>query len=347
MTGSVLLYGAYGYTGRLIAARAATLGVPLVLAGRDAKRLEPLADNHGYGWRAFDLENAADELSDIGAVLHVAGPFSKTSAPMAESCLATGTHYIDITGEIDVFEALAARGTEAGARGVVLLPGAGFDVVPSDCLAAHMKRRLPSATALQLVIGGLSNISRGTAKTMLESVGEGTRVRRGGAITMLDDVPRGTADFGSGLKPTIGVSWGDVATAYHSTGIPDIDVFFESAPELERAVTMPGIVKSFLRSRFGQWLGRRLIDRMPPGPDEKTRASARAVMLAVAEDDEGNVAETRLETPEGYALTAQTALETALRVNDGRVPAGFQTPSSAFGPDYIMGFAGVTRRDLA
>src|SRR3546814_14318761 len=94
---------------------------------------------------------------------------------MASACIAAGINYVDITGEIDVFEALAARDAEAKAVGVVLLPGAGFDVVPSDCLAAHVKRRLPDATALDLVIGGLSGIRRGTARTMAASIDAGTR----------------------------------------------------------------------------------------------------------------------------------------------------------------------------
>ncbi|MGB7404117.1 MAG: saccharopine dehydrogenase NADP-binding domain-containing protein [Pacificimonas sp.] len=346
MTDAILLYGAYGYTGRLIADRAKTLGQELILAGRDAKRVATLADEHGFAWRAFDLADAAGELHGIGTVLHVAGPFSQTSAPMVAACLRTGTNYVDITGEIDVFEAIAAQDEAARAADMVLLPGAGFDVVPSDCIAAHVHRKLPSATHLDLVIGGLDQMSRGTAKTGLESIAEGVRVRRDGKIVTLDEVPRGTADLGQGLKPTVGMGWGDVATAYHSTGIPDIDVFFEASPELEKMSSLSGPARWLMSTGLGQWIGRKAIDKMPEGPDAQTRATAKATMLAEARDDAGSHASAQLVTPEGYRLTSMTALDIALRVNAGGVAPGYHTPSSAFGPDYILGFEGVTRRDL-
>lgn len=343
----ILVYGATGYTGRLVVERAVARGMTPILAGRSRTAVAALAKQRGLDWRAFAMDdNVAAHLGGIGTVVHAAGPFSATSEPMVRGCLAARAHYIDITGEIDVFEALAARDAEAKAAGIVLLPGAGFDVVPSDCLAAHVKRRLPGATALDLVIGGLANVSRGTAKTMAEGIGKGTRIRDGGVIVELDSVPRGTADFGGGLKPTVGVSWGDVSTAYHSTGIPDIRVFFEASPGIERALAMPGWIRRFLSTRIGQTLARAMIDRMPPGPDADARAKGRAILIANAVDAAGKQVTSQLETPEGYALTAQTAVEIARRVHAGEVAPGFQTPTSAFGPDFVLGFKGVTRRDL-
>ena len=162
-------------------------------------------------------------------------PFSATSRPVADACLRNRVHYLDITGEIDVFEALAARDAEAKARGVTLLPGAGFDVVPSDCLAAHLKRGLPDATGLKLYLSLGANMSRGTAKTMIEAIAAGTRLRRKGLIMSRDRAESGSCDFGEGEKPTIQVGWGDVATAFHSTGIPNIEVQFEELPRSERS----------------------------------------------------------------------------------------------------------------
>ena len=147
---------------------------------------------------------------------------------MLDACLRTGRHYLDITGEIDIFELCASLGPQAKAKGVMLLPGVGFDVVPSDCLAAHMARRMPAAKRLTIGISGMGKASRGTAKTMVESLGSGTRVRRGGKIVSLTKAPTRMIDFGEGLKLSVGVSWGDVATAWHATAIPDIDVFFEA-----------------------------------------------------------------------------------------------------------------------
>src|SRR5690606_37223372 len=151
-------------------------------------------------------------LSQVDVVLHIAGPFSQTSQPMVDACLRTGTHYLDITGEIDVFEACAARDEAAQKAGVMIMPGVGFDVVPSDCLAAHMKARLPDATELTLAISGLGHMSHGTAKTGVESIGKGTRIRRGGRIVTSRKPLHREIDFGQGAKSCIAIGWGDVST---------------------------------------------------------------------------------------------------------------------------------------
>ena len=163
MTGSILVYGATGYTGKLTALASKAKGPNFILAGRDAERVKAVASPLGLPWRVFNLSDrrALDAgIRDVAAVLCAAGPFSATSRPMADACIRNGVHYLDITGEIDVFEALARRDAEAKQAGVMLLPGVGFDVVPSDCLAAHLKRRLPDATDLKIYIGGLSSVSR-------------------------------------------------------------------------------------------------------------------------------------------------------------------------------------------
>ncbi|MBL8848885.1 MAG: saccharopine dehydrogenase NADP-binding domain-containing protein, partial [Planctomycetaceae bacterium] len=182
----ILIYGATGYTGQLIAERAVATGLRPVLAARNRAALLPLAERLGLEARVFDLGRpaaVAEGIRGAAVVLHTAGPFSATSRPMADACLQSGAHYLDITGEVGVFESLAARHAEAQAAGVMLLPGVGFDVVPSDCLAFHVKQRLPGATGLRLSIGGLGGgISRGTAKTMMEAAGFGALVRRGGRI---------------------------------------------------------------------------------------------------------------------------------------------------------------------
>lgn len=261
-----------------------------------------------------------------------------------------GVHYVDVTGEIDVFEALAALDGEAKGRGVALLPGAGFDVVPSDCLAAHVVRRLPGAVRLRLSIGGFGGLgaaSRGTAKTMLEAIGDGCRARRGGRIVTLPAAPTAVADFGDGPRPTVGVSWGDVSTAFRSTGIPDIDVAFEATPPMRRAVAMPGFARRIVGSRPVRAALTRLIDAaMPAGPDEDARLAGRSLILAEAWDAAGGHAASRLTAPEAYRLTAWTAVETARRVAAGACPPGCQTPVTAFGPDFILSFEEVDQTDV-
>jgi short subunit dehydrogenase-like uncharacterized protein len=156
----------------------------------------------------------------VSVVLNAAGPFSATAWAMADACLSNGVHYLDITGEIDVFEALFARDAEAQRAGVTLMSGVGFDVVPSDCLAAHLKRRLPDATQLTLYFSPGFNVSRGTMKTMIENVAVGARARRNGRLVTVAKPNTGSCDFGRGLRSTVQVAWGDVSTAFHSTGSP-------------------------------------------------------------------------------------------------------------------------------
>ena len=349
MNGAILIYGATGYTGKLIAKAAADKGARPILAGRNLARVNAVARPLGLKARAFDLGDPTRldaAIKDVSVVLCVAGPFSATSRPMADACLRNRVHYLDITGEIDVFEALAARDAEAGARGVMLLPGVGFDVVPSDCLAAHLKRRLPDANDLKLYLSVSSDISRGTAKTIIEAIAAGTRVRRNGRIVTRDFAEERSCDFGAGEKPTMQVSWGDVATAFHSTGIPNIEVYFDASPAIRAFARTPWFVKSFLGLGFMQSLLKFHVDSLPEGPSEAARRTERAVLVGQASNKMGQTVRSRLRTPEGYSLTAATALDAARRVAAGDIRPGFQTPSRVFGSEYILSFDGVICEDL-
>lgn len=148
----LLIYGTYGYTGELIARQAVAEGRSPVLSGRNASKVAALAQTLGLDARPFDLDadTLAGQLTDIDVVLHCAGPFIDTAPAMVDACIATGTHYLDITGEIEVFEHIFARHATAREAGAVLCPGAGFDVVPTDCLAAALAEELPDATSLAL-----------------------------------------------------------------------------------------------------------------------------------------------------------------------------------------------------
>jgi short subunit dehydrogenase-like uncharacterized protein len=230
---------------------------------------------------------------------------------------------------------------------VMLLPGAGFDVVPSDCLAAHIKGRLPGARRLRLSIGGVGGITRGTAKTMAEGAGRGTRVRRDGRIVELRQAPRSTVDFGAGPRPVVGLSWGDISTAWRSTHIPDIEVFFEASPMLALAAAMPGPVRRLLSTKFSQRVLKSQIEkRLPIGPTSDQRARSRSVVVGEVWDTTGVHVASRLETAEAYTLTAWTAVEIARRASVGEAVAGYQTPSTAYGADFILTFSGTTREDL-
>ena len=342
-----LIYGATGYTGRLCTAHALERGLRPILAGRNPDSVRALAEASGLDWRVFGLAPTPAQLQGVDAVLHAAGPFSATAIPMASACMTARVHYCDITGEIDVFEALAGFDSRARDAGVMLLPGAGFDVVPSDCLAAHVAARLPGAVRLRLSIGGLSKASRGTLKTMLEGVGAGTRLRRDGLIVRGDARARQHADFGGGVRPTLGVPWGDVSTAWRSTGIPNVEVFFEATPQMEAMTALPAPVRTLLSlGPVVRFLQGRVDRHLPLGPSAQDRASGRAAVLAEAWDASGQRAAALLTTPEPYHLTARTAVELARLAASGSAVAGYQTPSTAYGADFVLRFEGVQRTDM-
>jgi len=347
---SFLLYGANGYTGRLIAREAAQRGLGFTLAGRNAPEIEALAAELRVPHQVVALDHLAGldrALEGHGAVLHCAGPFGRTSAPMADACLRRGVHYLDITGEIAVFESLAARDSDARARGVVLLPGVGFDVVPTDCLALHLKQRLPDATHLWLAFQTRGGISRGTALTSLEGAGGGGRVRRDGRLTTVPPAWKTRmVDFGKGPRLTVTIPWGDVATSWYSTGIPNVEVYVAAHPAAVRSLRLSRWLAPLLALPPVKALLVRGVRRREPGPSDQARATGFSVVVGEVRNDGGQTARARFTGPEAYTLTMHSALNAVTRVLDGGVGAGFQTPAKAFGPNFALEIAGTSREEL-
>ncbi|MGE7059840.1 saccharopine dehydrogenase family protein [Staphylococcus hominis] len=335
-----MVYGANGYTGRLIAALAVERGQRPILAGRSAEKVAPLAAALGLEHRAFDLGRARANLEDVDAVVHCAGPFAHTSAAMVDACLQTRTHYLDITGEIDVFESVGLRHIDARKAGVVLLPGAGFDVVPTDCVAAMLKDALPTATHLDLafVVGG--GASAGTTKTSVEAAAVGGRIRVDGELKSVRiGHRRRTAHFRSGPREVGSIPWGDVSTAYRSTGIPNITTF----------TAVPGVLGQ-LQQIFAPVLRTPLVQKVATtvagqvkGPDERKRANTRAEVFGEAWDARTRV-QCAITTPNAYSLTADSVLRAIGRI-DGVAP-GVHTPSSAFGAGFVRELDGVVAGEV-
>jgi short subunit dehydrogenase-like uncharacterized protein len=346
--GRWVIYGANGYTGGLIAREAARRGLRPVLAGRSAAAILPLAEDLRLDHRVVALEDARaldDLLGGATAVLHCAGPFSRTSRAMVEACLRNRVHYLDITGEVEVFEACAARTADARAAGVMLLPGTGFDVAPSDCLAAHLKSRLPTATHLALGFQVASSVSRGTATTAVENIHRGGLIRRDGALTR---VPPGyktrVIDYGRGPRAAVTIPWGDVSTAFHSTGIPNVEVYMAAPAETRAMLAFARVAGPLLGTAPLQRLLKAAIRRAPRGPSVDQRTTNRSYLWGEAKDAARTVV-SRLDAPESYALTVQTALAAVGKVLSGGPRPGFQTPSLAYGKDFILEIEGVTRTD--
>jgi len=343
-----LLYGANGFVGEAIARLAVQTGLDPVIAGRNAKPLAALATELGVEHRVFELgPNIDQHLADVTVVLHCAGPYIHTFKPMVEACLRTRTHYLDLTGEIPVYEGVAAHDGEAKHHGVMLLPGAGFDVVPTDCLALHLKQRLPSATRLTLAFRtqGPGGLPPGTQRTMIELIPYGNRVRRHGRLEVPErGVKTRTIDFGDGPVVATRLTWGDVFMAFHSTGIPNIEDYLVLPEATRRQMAR----LDYLRPLFRIPMLRNLLKRgVRPGPSAEKRARTVTHVWGEVEDERGQRAAARLHGPEaGVVWTGRAALAAVRKVLSGNAPPGFQTPAKAYGADFVLECEGVTREDV-
>jgi len=351
MSSTFLLYGATGFAGEAIARLAVEYGLEPILAGRNAVQLEKLGSELGVEHRAFDLSDPhkiEEALKDVPVVLHCAGPFINTYKPMVEACLQTGTHYLDLTGEIPVYEAIAARDAEARAREIMLMPGAGFDVVPTDCLAVHLKGRLPSATHLRLAFKseGPAGLPPGTQRTGFDVIFPyGIRVRRDGRLELPRQATKTySVDVGQGPVEAALFPWGDVFTAYYSTGIPNIENYVVLSKSARQQVTTMIQLRPLLKFAAVRNFLKRGIQ---PGPTTEKRARTVTHVWGEVEDDQGRKATARLHGPEAGAVwTARASLAIVRKVLAGNTPAGYQTPAKAFGPDLVMECEGVTREDV-
>jgi len=348
MPNSFLIYGANGYTGELVTRYAVERGMKPIVAGRNSIAVESVAKKYHLDYRVFSLDEGyriENTLQEVDIVVHCAGPFSVTSQPMVEACLKTRKHYTDITGELTVFEDCAALDKQARDAGVMLMPGVGFDVVPSDCLAVRLKNRLPTATRLTLAFYGTGGISHGTQSTILMNINRGGAIRKDGKIVRVPAAWKSQEiDFGEITKLGTTIPWGDIATAYRSTEIPNIEVF----------TVVPGNNLRVLKaSRFIGWLLAAkpvqdyLQKQIPPGgPTDEQRAKGKMCLWGEASDRNGNRVESRMKTPEGYDVTAHAALNIVQKILDGNFEPGYQTPAKVYGPDLIMELQGVTREDV-
>ncbi len=343
-----LLYGANGYTGRLIARYAERYSLRPLLAGRNGNQLKALAAETGYDYVVVDL-NDTDGLRHIlnasQVVLHAAGPFDVTAKPMVEACIATNTHYLDINGDTNVFEMIRRYDQAATAAGVMLLPGAGFDVVPTDCMAALLKQQMPDAASLKLAFvttgGGLSH---GTAKTMINSLGAGGARRKNGEIIK---VPLGE----HGLTITVNnqdhfvmsIPWGDVSTAWFTTGIPNIETFTAVPKKVYYLLKFQSAFNWLLRTGLVRNRLRTALAKRPAGPADAQRKKARAMIWGQAKNQDGETITATASGPEGYTLTALSTLIMVRKILEGKFKPGYQTPATAYGHELVSEIPGYNK----
>jgi short subunit dehydrogenase-like uncharacterized protein len=347
----VVIYGSYGYTGSLIVQECLSRNVKVRLSGRDEVKLKKQSKETGLSYQvtSVDDERALISLLENAiVVIHCAGPFKHTARIMAEACIKTKTHYTDITGEFEVFEMLNTLDNQAKQNGITLMPGVGFDVVPSDCLAAHLKRRLPSATHLQLAFTSLKGgLSRGTARTSIEGLGQGSYIRENGK---LKKIPMGSKsaqiNFGEFSTSAVCIPWGDIATAYHSTHIPNIGVYMGMPEKNIRLLRLSNAFNWFLNKPFVKNFLKKQIDKRVSGPSDERRSKGRSFLCGKVSNEKGDTCISTLQTYDGYTLTAKTCVLILQKIISNNFKAGYQTPSMAYGPDLILEVDTTKRNDL-
>jgi short subunit dehydrogenase-like uncharacterized protein len=334
----------------LIAREAKKQGAVPVLAGRNAAKIAQLARDLSLHSKVFSLcapTDVAAALAGVGLVLNCAGPFSKTADALMQACLAAKVHYLDITGEIDVLEDAHRFDTDAKTAGVVLCPGVGFDVTPTDCIALMLKTALPVAEDLALGFESNHRMSAGTAKTLVEALGKSGKIRRSGRIV---DLPIGRGcrevDFGRGPRRAMPIPWGDVASAYYTTGIPNITVFTPISSPLLAIARMINAFGFIVQSpRLQAWLVEK-IEKTVKGPDAAARDASRTWVWGEAKDPSGRRQEIRISSLNGYSLTVFSSLAIVERLIANGFPPGYWTPAAIMGKDFILSLPGTSKLDL-
>lgn len=344
-TNQLMIYGANGYTGKLIAKEAIEKGYQPILAGRNQAAIEGLAKTLNLPSRIFSLNFESEvekNLADIHLVIHCAGPFSATAKPMMMGCIKSKTHYTDITGEIAVFELAQSLNEQAKQAGIVLCPGVGFDVVPTDCLASLLKDKMPDATHLALGFDSGSSMSPGTAKTSIEGVASGGRVRRNGEITQVPlAYKERKIDFGAGEKNAVTIPWGDVSTAYYSTGIPNIEVYIPMSPKGVKAMRKMNWFRWLVNLKFVQNKMKQQVGNKSKGPNESQREKLHTHLWGEVTNDAGEKIIARIETCNGYQLTYLAAVKIAKYLIDNDVEGGAYTPSKLINNQLIFQIPGT------
>lgn len=343
-TNSWMIYGANGYTGELIAREAVSRGLTPVLAGRSEDKIKPLAEELSLSYKIFSLTNTVETEAALGdeyLVLHCAGPFSATAEPMMRACINSGTHYLDITGEISVYEMAKTLDDAAKNAGITLCPGVGFDVIPTDCVAAKLKQLMPDADHLSLGFDSSSVLSPGTAKTSIEGLSQGGKVRRDGNIIKVPlAFETRKIDFGDGEKLAMTIPWGDVSTAYFTTHIPNIEVFISAPPKMIKKLKGLNKFRFLLGLKFVQNYLKKQVDKKVKGPDESKRNSLKTYVWGEARNKNGEIKTVKIKTANGYALTITGSLAVVEYLINHSESKGYTTPAVLIGADLVTTLPG-------
>jgi short subunit dehydrogenase-like uncharacterized protein len=326
--------------GRLVTFEAVTRGLRPLLLGRDPERLAKLGNDLGLPYRVCtvdDRESLDEVLGDRDVLLNCAGPFRSTAPPLVSACLRSRTHYLDTTGELSVIHWIVSLDDEAQRRGVMLLPGVGFDLVPSDYLARYLKTRLSSAVELRLFRTGFEALSQGSAKTLVEALREPAYVRRNDKLVRVPiGWKRRVVDWGEGARDAVIIPWVDVLTAYRTTHVPNIEVYALTDSRIVRTIRRLRFLKPVLGIKAVRRAFSRYLANIGVAPDRVHDGSGQSLIYGEVSGCDGAVAAAILRGPDAYTVTVLAAATALQHVSTGTVKPGFQTAAKLLGGALIQ-----------
>ncbi len=341
-----LIYGAYGITGQLIVEEAMRQGQHPILAGRSAEKLKVQAEKVGLDWISFDLKDKTTmikALEKVEAVLNIAGPFKQTARPLIEACLETGTNYLDVSNEIEVFQQVATYDRRAKERGITIISGVGFGTVATNFLVKKVAEQLPDATELEIAVSLYSEEgSAGATKTALEVLASGGKSYRGGKLGNYQ-LGKGAKKlaFPDGSERTImPVPSGDLVAAFQVTAIPEIKAYLEFAGSpLVLRLAMP-ILQGVMKIKFVRQMAEKASARSAKSETTplESQAEKYSYIWVRATNQAGKSKEGWLKLGEGYQFTAKSSV-LAVKNFFGLRPIGVLTPAQAFSNEFIQELA--------
>ena len=342
-TGPVVLFGATGYTGRLLAAAAARAGLEVVLGGRDRAGLEAVAQTFPTP-PALRIADVGDRAS-LAALVEGArvccstvGPFTELGPPVLEACLDAGVHYLDSTGEqpwmARVYDDYDARAKDAG---IVACPAMAFEVAVADCAAAMAAAALDTVDEVSVVyaLHGFGT-SRGTRASALTAVARGGWQHLRGARTAEPPAAqvRTVSLPGGGEATVASFPSGEVLTVPRHLDVAEVRTWLQVPRAAARVLSPVGpALPALARGPLGR-LARFASDRLPRGPGAGRRQASRGRVLAIAHGTEaGARAAVTVSVPltDPYGLTGEILVAGARRLLERPPAPGARTPAEVAG----------------
>jgi short subunit dehydrogenase-like uncharacterized protein len=319
----IVVIGATGYTGRLVARELAGGDLPFLLTARSADRLARLADEiGGAATREVDVTDPASlrgALRRGDVVINCAGPFTHLGEPVVEACIQAGAHYVDTTGEQRFMKRVLDRFDEAAREAeVIVVNGMAFEYAIGDIAAAlaaeGLARPLRSVDMIYAWGGGAAASSRGTRLSILQVLREGGYTYRDGRW---EPQPTGaesrTVQLAGNTRSAVSFPAGEILTVPRHVPVQTVRAWMvmdrTTAAALPLAASlMPTVIR--LIEPVARWAVR----RAPEGPTPEQRQASRFRIRADAVGADGEARSVTVEGRDPYGLTARIAAHGAQQV---------------------------------